>query len=198
MFLTPEQLLAAQKANVQSLVAASQTAYSGFEKLFDLNLKVVKATLEESAGKTQEALELKDIQDAVAFATGLAQPSTEKALAYSRHVADIVSNTGAEFARMSEEQVSASQRKAAEVLDQLAKNAPAGSESLVAILKSSFAASSSAYDTWVKASKQVTDLMQANFAAATNATFNAAAAANDAVKNGAAVVATNGSRRKAA
>lgn len=194
MYLTPEQLVAAQKANVQSLVAASQTAYGGLEKLLDLNLQVLKATLDESASKTQEALELKDIQDAVAFATSLAQPNAEKALSYTRHVADIVSATGAEFARMGEEQMAISQKKAAELIEQIAKNAPAGSESLVAALRSAFTASNSAYDTWFKASKQVTDLMQANLAAAANATFKAASAANDAVKNGAAA----SSRRKAA
>lgn len=186
MFTTPEQLVAVQKANMDAMFTVGQTMFAGVEKLLDLQLKAAKASFEDAAGTSAAALEVKDAQEAFAFTSSLAQPAAEKALAYSRHVAEIISATGAEFAKMGEAQVAANQKKVAEMIEALAKNAPAGSESAVALTKSAFAASTSAYDTLNKAAKQVTDAVQTNVTAATNATFKAAdsfkTAAADATK----------------
>ena len=74
-------------------------------KLVELNLKVVKATLDEVAQKSQQAAEVKDPQEAAAFATGLLQPGAEKALAYSKHVYDIVAGVQGKLVKLTEEQI---------------------------------------------------------------------------------------------
>ena len=64
------------------------------------------------------------------------------------------------------------------LVDSAAKNAPAGSESAVAIMKSSVAAANNALESVQKAVKQATEMAEANFnsvaATATNATKQAA------------------------
>ncbi|MPS30708.1 phasin family protein [Pigmentiphaga sp.] len=175
MFATPERALATQKAAFDALLAAQNTAFAGFEKLVDLHLKVTKATFEEASLKAQEAFSLKDGQEALAFVSALAQPNAEKALAYSKHVYDIVSGVQNEFARLGEAQVAEQQRQLSDVVEQLAKNAPAGSESALALLKSSLATATSAYDSVNKAAKQAAELAESNLTAAANATFKAAA-----------------------
>src|SRR5690606_35694500 len=90
MSAIPQQVLASQKASLDKLIAVQGTFFGGFEKLVDLNLKVLKATFDEVAQKSQEAIGVKDPQEALAFASGLTQPNAEKAVAYSKHVYDIV------------------------------------------------------------------------------------------------------------
>ena len=70
----------------------------------------------------------------------------------------------------------------AELVELATKNAPAGSEPAVSMIKSAVAAANNAYDTFAKAAKQAVDSVESNFAAATQASLKAAAAANDVVK----------------
>ena len=174
MSAIPQQVIASQKASLDKLLAVQGTFFGGFEKLVDLNLKVLKATLDEVAQKSQEAIEVKDPQEALAFASALTQPNAEKAVAYSKHVYDIVSGVQADLSKLAEEQITNGQQQVSEAIEQFAKNAPTGSESAVALLKSSLATATSAYESVAKASKQAKEAAESNIAAATNATFKAA------------------------
>jgi len=102
----------------------------------------------------------------------------EKTAAYSRHLYDIASGASAELTKTVEGQAAEAQKKFAGLVDSAAKNAPAGSEAAVAILKSSVAAANNALESVQKAVKQATDVAEANFnavaATATNATKAAA------------------------
>ena len=180
MSAIPQQVLARQKAAVSTLVAAQAAVFSGVEKLIELNLKVVKSTLDEVAHKSQQAIEVKDPQEAVAFTSGLVQPGAEKTLAYGKHVYDIVSGVQGQLVKLTEEQIAEGQQQLSEVVDQFSKNAPTGSEGVVALLKSSMATATSAYDSLSKAAKQATEVAESNLQAATNATFKAATDSADA------------------
>lgn len=180
MSAIPSQVLARQKTAVTSLIAAQSAVFSGFEKLVELNMKVMKASLDEAALRAQQAVELKDAQEAAAFSSGLAQPSAEKALAYGKHVYDIMTGVQAELATLAEAQVAEGQQQINEAIDQFSKNAPTGSESAVALMKSSLATATSAYDSMAKAAKQAAEVAESNLNAAANATFKAASDAADA------------------
>ncbi|MBP6019629.1 MAG: phasin family protein [Burkholderiaceae bacterium] len=182
MSAIPQNVLANQKASLDSFLAIQNTFFSGFEKLVDLNLKVIKASMDEVAQKSQQAVEVKDPQEALSFTSGLVQPNAEKALAYSKHVYDIVSGVQADLSKLTEDQLSQGQQQISEAIDQLAKNAPTGSEGAVALLKSSLATANSAYDSVAKAARQAADAAESNIAAATNATMKAAADAAEASK----------------
>ena len=58
--------------------------------------------------------------------------------------------------------------------DGAVKNAPAGTESAAALVKSALAAASNAYETVQKAAKQVADVADANFQAMTTTAVKAA------------------------
>ena len=176
----PQQVLANQKAAVNSLLAAQTAMFAGFEKLVDLNLKVVKASLDEAAQRTQQSVDVKDAQEAAALASSLLQPGAEKALAYSKHVFDIVSGVQAELAKLGEEQVTEGRQQLTDAVEQLVRNAPAGSEGAVAVLKSTLATANGAYDSLSKAAKQAAEVAETNMNAAANATFKAASDAAEA------------------
>lgn len=177
MSAVPPQFLASQKASLDAFVAMQTAAFSGFEKLVDLNLRVAKASFDESAQKAQEIMSLEDPQQAVAYATTLAQPGTDKMMAYSKHVYDIVSSVQAELARLAEGQLAESQKQFSEAVDQFSRMAPAGSESAVALVKSSLATATSAYESFAKAAKQAAEVTESNINAAANATFEVAESA---------------------
>lgn len=171
--LTAEQLLAAHKANVETLFGLTNKAFEGVEKLVELNLQVAKTALSEVADTTQSALSVKDAQELVALQAALLQPSAEKAVAYSRHVYDIASSTSAEFAKLAEAQIADAQKKLGSVVETAAKNAPAGTENAVALVKSAVAAANNAYESLHKAAKQASEIAESNFNAVTSTAVKA-------------------------
>ena len=180
--LTPEQIVASQKANMETLYGLTAKAFEGVEKLVELNLQATKAALSESATHTQALLSVKDAQELLALQAGMFQPLAEKAAAYSRHLYDIASGTSAEFSKAFEGKVAEGQAQFAALVDNAARNAPAGSETAVAMMKNAVAAANNAFESVQKAVKQASDVAEANFnAVATNAT-NVAKSATTAAK----------------
>ena len=179
--LTSEQILASQKANVETLFGLTNKAFEGIEKLLELNVAASKAALADASNQTQAVLSAKDAQELLALQASLFQPLAEKAAAYSRHLYDIAQGTGAEFSKTFEAQTAEAQAKFASLLDDATKNAPAGSEAAVAIMKSAVAAATNAVESMQKAVKQASEVAEANFNAvaktATDATVKATTAA---------------------
>jgi phasin family protein len=176
--LTAEQLLAAQKANMETLFGLTQKAFEGVERLVDLNVQATKAALTESATNAQALMSVKDAQELIALQASLMQPLAEKTAAYSRQLYEIASGTGAEFAKAAEGQASDAQQKFMAVVDNVAKNAPAGSEAAVAVMKNAVAAATTAMESVQKAVKQANEIAESNFhAVAASATQAAKPAA---------------------
>jgi phasin family protein len=171
--LTAEQLLAAQKANIETLFGLTAKAFEGVEKLVELNVTASRAALAEAAETTQSMLSVKDAQELMALQASLFQPLAEKTAAYNRHLYDITSATSAEFGKTFEGQVADAQKKFLAVVDNAAKNAPAGSETAVAVFKSAVAAGNNALESVQKAVKQAADVAEANFNAVANTAVNA-------------------------
>jgi phasin family protein len=161
--LTVEQVLASQKANVETLLGLTSKAFEGVEKIVELNLTASKAALAESGETAKAFMSAKDAQELLALQSGLLQPLAEKTAAYSRHLYDITTSSTAELTKAFEGQAADAQKKFAGIIDNAAKNAPAGSESAVAMMKSAVAAASNALESVQKAVKQATDVAESNF-----------------------------------
>jgi phasin family protein len=180
--LTADQVLASQKSTIETFFGLTGKAFEGVEKLVELNVTASKAALAEVAGTTQAFLGVKDAQELLALQAAMFQPLAEKTAAYSRHLYDIASGTGAEFGRSFEQQAAEAQRKFLSVVDNAAKNAPAGSETAVAVLKSAVAAGTNALETVQKAVKQASEVAEANFNAVASQAVNAAKSTTTAKK----------------
>jgi phasin family protein len=178
--LTAEQIAAAQKANVETLFGLTNKAFEGVEKLVELNLQVAKATLSDAAETTRAALSVKDAQELLALQAGLLQPAAEKAAAYSRHLYDIAAATNAEVSKVAEQTAADAQAKFMNVVDSAIKNAPAGTENAVALVKSAVAAANNAYESVHKAAKQAAEVAEANFQAVTSTAVKASQGASKA------------------
>ena len=160
---TVDQVVAAQKANVETLFGLTAKAFEGVEKIVELNLTASKAALSEATDTAKSILSVKDAQELLALQAGLFQPLAEKTAAYSRHLYDIASSSSADFSKAVEAQAAAAQKKFADVVDTAAKNAPAGSETAVAVFKSAVSAANNALESVQKAVKQATEVAEANF-----------------------------------
>jgi phasin family protein len=171
--LTAEQIFAAQKANLETLFGLTNKAFEGVEKLVELNMQVAKTAMSEAAESAQAVLSVKDAQELMALQSSLLQPSAEKAAAYSRHLYDIATSTQAEVAKVAEVQVADVQKKFAAIVETAAKNAPAGSENAVALVKSAVAAANNAFESVQKAGKQAAEMAEANFTAVTSSAVKA-------------------------
>jgi phasin family protein len=176
MTYSPEQFAAANKANVETALTLANTAFASAERVAALNLNTARTLLEESVSMAKTLMTAKDAQELIGLQGSLAQPSLDKAIAYSRSLYEIATQTQEEFGKIFEAQFAEVNKNVASVLDKAAKNAPAGSDVAVAAVKSAIAAANSAYDTITKAAKQVAEITEANVAAATSATVKAVGA----------------------
>ena len=172
--ITIEQVLATQKTNFEIFYGLTNKAFEGVEKIVELNLQTAKAAMSEAAEATRAAMSVKDAQELMALQAGMMQPAAEKAAAYGRHVYEIAASTNAEVTKVAEATASEAQAKFLSVVDTAVKNAPAGSENVVALVKSAVAAATNAYDGVQKATKQAADVAEANFQALSTTAVRAA------------------------
>jgi phasin family protein len=170
---TAEQLIALQKSTIGAVFTLAATTFEGVEKTVELNLQATKALLGEAAEHAQAVLSVKDAQALLALQAGQLQPAAEKAASYSRHVYDIAAATSAEVAKIVEAQVAELQKNVLAAVDTALQSAPAGSENAMALVKSSVAAASNAFDSVQKAAKQAAEAAGANFKRVTTSVVNA-------------------------
>jgi phasin family protein len=167
MYVTPEQIQTAQKANVESLLAVANAQFAAFEKLANISAGAVKSAFEDAIANTRALLGARDVQEFVSLQNSFAQPAIEKAIAYSRSLYEVATEANGEFSKVAERRVAEWNENFVTLLDKVSKNAPAGSDVAVAAVKSMLAAANSAYDNMNKVARQATEIAEANVAAAT-------------------------------
>jgi phasin family protein len=167
MYVTPEQIQAANKANVEALLAVANAQFAAFEKFASLSAGAVKTAFEDSISNTRALMGAKDVQEFVSLQNAFAQPAIEKAIAYSKSLYEVATETNAELSKVAERRVAEWNENFVSLLDKVSKNAPAGSDVAVAAMKSILAAGNSAYDNFTKVARQATEIAEANVAAAT-------------------------------
>jgi len=169
MYVTPEQIQTANKANVEALLSVAATQFAALERLASLNASAVKGAFEDSLANTRALASAKDVQEFINLQSSFAQPALEKAIAYSRSVYEMATQTNAEFSKMAEKRVAEWNENFVSLLDKAVKNAPAGSDVAVSAVKQMIAAANSAYDNLTKVARQATEIAEANVATATDA-----------------------------
>ena len=96
-------------------------------------------------------------------------------------LASIASGTGAEFSKAAESQIVEANRKVISLVDEVSKNAPAGSENFVAAVKTAISNANAGYEQFSKTSKQAVEAIETNVnAAVSQFSANAAKATNSA------------------
>ena len=182
MNLTPEQIAAAQKANLETLSGLTNQALQSIEKLVELNMQIAKQSLSDSMNSAKKALEVKDIQQLLAHQAEAVQPMAEKIMAYSRHLYDLAHETQASFTKSAEKEFQDGQKKMNALVEDWTKNAPAGSDAAVQAMKQAIASANNVFETSQKAVKHAVEVAQSNMSSATDTVMKTAQTASKAAK----------------
>ena len=170
MLKTNEKFVAGNQAAVETVLTFVNAALNSAERLAALNLNTARDFAADSAANVAALLTVKDPQGLIALQKTLAKPALEKAVAYSRNVYEIISQSSNGLGAIVQGQAADAKKNFVAVLEQSLKNAPAGSEAIVAAVKSSIAAADSALENVAKATKQATETIEASVASAKQAT----------------------------
>lgn len=157
MINVSEQLIATNKAQLDNAVEVANIAAVGAERLIELQTQTAKTVFSEFTQHLKSSANVKDFREWTELQTRAAQPVVDRATGYARDLYAVVSDTTTSFGKLVETQVGDLRRTVVNALDQLAKNAPAGSETTISIAKSAIAAANQAFDAATSASKQFSD-----------------------------------------
>ncbi|WP_206997707.1 phasin family protein [Trinickia mobilis] len=164
-----EQTLATQKASFESTFGLLNKTFAGFEKFVSLNLQAFKSTLAANQEFAAKALSVKDLQELFAPQASQVQPAVEKTQSYWQHVYEITASVQAEFTETVEAQFNRYQRDVQAFIDNLAKNAPAGSDADLSASRSVIESASSALEPVRKAATLAVETAENNVSTALDA-----------------------------
>ena len=176
MYSPTESFSDISKANVAQATKLAEIALANTEKLMKLNLTAAKSAIAQGIEGAQAAASVKDVQELFSLRAQLAETGVQTALAYSRTLYELASQVQAEYSAISEETWANYSKGVAKWVDKASKSAPAGSDVAMNAFKSTFAATSAAFDQFQKASKQVVNLADASVRAAAASAVKAAPA----------------------
>jgi phasin family protein len=128
-------------------------------------MKTVKDALDESIKSAKALSDVKNVQDLMSLQSTTAQPSLEKAVAYSKSVYEVAADTQSQINKVMEDRMAKVSGEIVAAIDNAVKTAPAGSEAAVAAFKSAVAAANTAYDTLSKVSREAADMAMNNASA---------------------------------
>jgi phasin family protein len=185
-----EQIANTQKANAEVMMTLVRTAFTGMEKLAELNLAASREFFNTSVSSTQQLMSIKDPKDLAKVNSTLAQPSVEKMLEYSRSIYDLAASMQKEITSVIEAQYSSFAKDASAAIEKGASSAPVGGDVFSAAMQQVLQASTKAYDNMSQMAKQMTEIADANVQAASDATTKAVAAPKTSATAKAAAAAT--------
>ncbi len=168
-----ENFLNSAKTAMADMTDMAASAMSGFEKLVELNMATAKSSIADTAEQMQAAFAAKAPQDLSAV-TGLVQPMADKAAAYGRAVAGIVTEAGTALSKAAEGKFADVQAQAVASIEAAMKHAPAGSEGAVAAFKNAMTSGQAAMETAQAQAKQAVDAAGKSFTAASDMAVKAA------------------------
>lgn len=166
MIKTNEHFVAANKAAVDSLLTYAHASLANVERLAALNLHTARAFFADAVATVGTLTSAKDVQEVFALQSALAKPAVEKSVAYSRSVYEIISDSTNGLAQIAESQTAELKKGFSAAIEQTLKNAPAGSETVVAAVKSALAQADSAYESLSQSSKQAKAMIENTVASA--------------------------------
>lgn len=177
MTTSNEQFAKLSANGLEAAFRVAQITLDSAERFAKLSLELSKQTLEENVKLARELGDVKDPQEALNRVNKLTAQGLEQAVANSRNVYDIVSQTQSELGKLAETNLNDLNKLLISNVESLSKNAPAGSEVAINAFKSGLAASAAAFSTLSKTGQQVAEFADSSVKAATSATADAVKAA---------------------
>ncbi|WP_044042770.1 phasin family protein [Caballeronia insecticola] len=176
--LAPENVIASQKAGVDTTFSLATQTVSSFEKLVDLNVRTARTALDEHQALVAKSLSVRDPQEFFALQNQHVQSSAQRVQAYWTNVYEIVAGVRGGYLEAAQDQIEKSQRNVQAFVNSVASSAPVGSEAVVSAWKTAIDAATesanSAYEAAKKAARQVVEAAQNDATVASTTAVRAA------------------------
>ena len=161
-----DQLVALNRAQLETALKFAEIGSEGIERLVDLQFRTAKNAFADGVKVAKQLGAIKDAAELSTFSGNLSQPTWEKAQAYAKSVYEVASATQTQITSLLEQQLGELNKNVEGVLEGALKNAPAGSEGAVAAVKSVVQSASAVCESMLKAAKQMAAMAEANAATA--------------------------------
>lgn len=163
MIQVPEQLAAVTKAQVEGATKFATFGLETTEKFVEFQLRFARSAFGDAVSTAKSMSEIKDATT-IPDIKATVEPAVEKMTAYAKGLYELSTATQVAFSKLIEEQMNTVNQQMMSMLDNAAKNGPAGTEIAVSAIKQAMAAANSAYDNLSKVTKQATEMAEANLA----------------------------------
>ncbi len=123
-----EQLAAASKSTVDTLMSAAHTGFATTERLVALNFETIREVLDDGTQNARALLATKTPQETASLYGALANTAVDRAVAYSRSVFEIAGAAANELGGLFQSQCAELNKAVLEVGQNAAKSSPFGSD----------------------------------------------------------------------
>jgi phasin family protein len=141
-----EQAAGAQRVNLDFFFGLAGKMLESEEKLVRLNLDMSKTTFADWYQRAQDGLAKKSGEEVTGLQSALALPSVEKVLTYERQVAEITSAMQTQLVEVATAHYWEVNRQVQWFVENVAQNAPVGSEAAIAFLKQGASLANTTYE----------------------------------------------------
>lgn len=155
-----EQFTAANEAAIEQFSYFTKLALENVEKFAELGLGAARESVAAATAHAQAVAGARDLHEVIALNSAALEPALKRAYTYSRTAFAAAAETNSEVKRTLEKQNAEVQKAAVATLEEAFKYAPAGSEAVVANVKSAIAAAQSAYENLISVNKQIYDSVE--------------------------------------
>lgn len=155
-----DQFAAANEAAIEQFSYFAKLSLANVEKFAELGLNAARESVTLATQHAQTLSSAKDVNEVFTINSAALEPALKRAYTFSRSAFETATETNNEVKRVLEKQNAEVQRAAVAALEESFKYAPAGSETVVANVKSAIAAAQSAYDNLAAINKQIYDTIE--------------------------------------
>lgn len=168
-----EQITASGQQAAEQISQIATSAFSGVEKMTELNLATSKSVLNDALSSLQAVAGAKNPQEAMSAQAELLKPMAEKAAVYGKAAYAIAAETGAELTKASSGKLGDLQKTFGASFESMGQNLPAGTEPFMAAFKNAMATGQQMMESAQATVKQAASQVEANAAKATEAVIKA-------------------------
>ena len=155
-----EQFTAANEAAIEQFSYFAKLSIANVEKFAQLGLGAARESVVQATKHAQALAGARDVNEVFAINSAALEPALKRAYAVSRTAFEAANESNDELKRVFEKRNAELQSAAVAALEEAFKHAPAGSETVVANVRSAIVAAQSAYDNMAAINKQIYDTVE--------------------------------------
>jgi phasin family protein len=155
-----EQFTAANEAAIEQFSYFAKLSLSNVEKFAQLGLGAARESVVQATKHAQALAGARGPNEVFAINFAALEPALKRAYGVSRTAFEAANESNDELKRVFEKRNAELREAAVAALEEALKNAPAGSEAVVANVRSAIAAAQSAYENMVAINKQIYDTVE--------------------------------------